>query len=82
MNQTKQNQMCDGSEQGHRTPDGPVRTHPYTVLLSVLLPVVSRVAEHQQVRRQPIGAAVATLRGDGGDLGPLAQADLQPLVPV
>ena len=57
-------------------------THPYTVLLSVLLPVVPRVAEHQQVRRQPIGAAVAALGGDSGDPGALAQVDLQPLVPV
>lgn len=59
-----------------------VRTHPYTVLLPVLFPVVSRVAEHQQVRRQPIRAAVAALSSDGGDLGPLTQADLQPLIPV
>lgn len=59
-----------------------VWTHPDAVLLSVLLPVVARVAEHQQVRRQPIGAAVAALCSDSSDLGPLAQADLQPLVPV
>ena len=57
-------------------------THPYAVLLSVLPPVVSRVAEHEQVGRQPIGAAVAALRGDGRDLGPLAQVHLQPLVLV
>lgn len=58
------------------------QTHPYTVLMSVLFPVVSRVAEHQQVRRQPIRAAVAALSGDSCDLGPLTQADLQPLIPV
>lgn len=50
----------------------PNPTHPYAVLLSVLLPVVSRVTEHQQVGRQPIRAAITTLCGDSCDLGALA----------
>ena len=57
-------------------------THVYTVFLSILSPVVPCVAEHQQVGRQPIRAAVAALRGDGGDVCPLTQVDLQPLISV
>ena len=56
--------------------------HPRTVLRPVLFPVVSRVAEHQQVGGQPVGAAVATLRGHRRDLGAPAQVHLQPLVAV
>lgn len=59
-----------------------VWTHPYTVFLSVLLPVVSCVTEHQQVRCQPIRAAIAALRGHSCDLGPLPQVNFQPLIPV
>lgn len=50
----------------------PNPTHPYAVLLSVLLPVVSRVTEHQQVGRQPIRAAITALCGNSCDLGALA----------
>lgn len=56
--------------------------HPEVVLLPVLSPVVSRVTEHQHVTGQPVGAAVASLCGYGGDLGPPGQVHLQPLVPV
>lgn len=57
-------------------------THVYTVLLSILSPVVPCVAEHQQVGRQPIRAAVAALRGNGGDVCSLTKVDLQPLISV
>lgn len=56
--------------------------HPQVVLLPVASPVVSRVTEHQHVAGQPVGAAVASLRGYGADLGPPGQVHLQPLVPV
>lgn len=56
------------------------RAHPSAVLLPILFPVVSRVAEHQLVGRQPIRAAIATLRSDGSDACPPAQVHLQPLM--
>ena len=58
------------------------QTHPYTVFLSVLSPVVPCVAEHEQVGHQPIRATVAALRSYSCDLGPPSQVHLQPLVPV
>lgn len=57
-------------------------SYPCAVLLSVLPPVVPSVTKHQQVTRQPIRAAVASLCGHGCDLGPPPQIHFQPLVPV
>lgn len=57
-------------------------SYPRAVLLLMSSPVVSRVTKHQQVTRQPIRAAVATLRGHGNDLSPPPQVHLQPLVAV
>lgn len=48
----------------------------------MLSPVVSCVAEHQLVGSQPIGAAIASLRGNSCDSGPPSQINLQPLVPI
>lgn len=57
-------------------------SYPEAVFLPVLPPVVSRVAEHQQVSCQPIRATVASLRGDSCDLRPPPQIHFQPLVSV
>lgn len=57
-------------------------THPYIVLLPVLLPDSARVTEQEHVAADPVGAAVSALSGHRRHLHPVPQVHLQPRVPV
>lgn len=57
-------------------------THPYVVVLPVLLPDTARVAVEQHVAPNPVRAAVATLRSYARHLHPVPQVHLQPRVPI
>lgn len=48
----------------------------------IWFPVPARVAVQQSVARRPIRAAISTLRGNGCDLFPASQVDLQPLIMI